>query len=74
MLNKDRVTNLKPYGRNSGGSSLTIYTRCVRKHEGKCQANTDGLFDRGNSNNKIRYCSSLTYKGIEGRNFFLVVF
>ncbi|WMV32945.1 hypothetical protein MTR67_026330 [Solanum verrucosum] len=66
-INKDRVSNPKPQGGNGGGSSLSTYTRCGMKHNGKYLASVDDSFGCGKSGHKIKDCTSLTSKGRESR-------
>ncbi|KAH0776721.1 hypothetical protein KY290_008132 [Solanum tuberosum] len=72
-LNKDRVSNPKPQGGNSGGFSSSTCAKCGRKHEGKSLAGTDDCFGYGKSGHKIRDCQSLTTKKREGMHSRLVM-
>ncbi|XP_049372827.1 uncharacterized protein LOC125837798 [Solanum verrucosum] len=55
-FNKDRVSNPKPQEGNGGGSSLSSYSKCGRKHKGKCLAGSNACFGCGKMDQKIRDC------------------
>ncbi|XP_049394710.1 uncharacterized protein LOC125858999 [Solanum stenotomum] len=67
--NKDRVSNPKPQGGNSGGSSMVKPTcsKCGKKHDGKCLVGTDGYYSCGKSGHMMRDCPMLRAQGREGK-------
>uniref|UniRef100_M1DZ27 Gag-pol polyprotein n=1 Tax=Solanum tuberosum TaxID=4113 RepID=M1DZ27_SOLTU len=68
-VKKDRVTNPKPQGGNSGGSFVARpnYEKCGRKHYGKCLVGSDGCYGCGNSVHNMRDCPMLMAKWREGK-------
>ncbi|XP_049368212.1 uncharacterized protein LOC125833108 [Solanum verrucosum] len=68
-FNKDRVSNPKHQGGNGSVSSLPRpnCTKCGKKHDGKCLANTDGCFGCGKTGYKMRDCPMLVAKEREGK-------
>ncbi|KAH0661387.1 hypothetical protein KY284_026318 [Solanum tuberosum] len=68
-LMQDRVSDPKPQEGNGSGSllSMSTCTKCVRKHDGKCLAGTDGCYGCGKSGHKIRDFPVITDKGREGK-------
>ncbi|KAK4731301.1 hypothetical protein R3W88_024289 [Solanum pinnatisectum] len=75
-VNKDRVSNPKPQGGNSGGSSMSKPTcaKCGKKHDGKCLVDMDGCYGCGKSGYRMRDChdprlsprSNTTYLTLKG--------
>ncbi|WMV24885.1 hypothetical protein MTR67_018270 [Solanum verrucosum] len=57
---KFRVCNPKPEGGNSGGSSFSTYTRCGRKHQGKCQASSNACVGCEKMDHKIKVFPSVS--------------
>ncbi|XP_049394715.1 uncharacterized protein LOC125859005 [Solanum stenotomum] len=49
------------------------HSRCGRKHEGKCLADTDGCFGCGKNGHKMKDCPKLAAKGREVNKLCLVV-
>uniref|UniRef100_M1DF71 Gag-pol polyprotein n=1 Tax=Solanum tuberosum TaxID=4113 RepID=M1DF71_SOLTU len=68
-VDKDRVSNPKSQGGNSGGSYVARpnCAKCGRKHEGKCLVGSDGCYSCGKSGLKIRDCPVLKVKGREDK-------
>ncbi|WMV57929.1 hypothetical protein MTR67_051314 [Solanum verrucosum] len=66
-FNKDRVSNPKPLGGGDNRSFIPAYTRCGKKHDGKCLADTDGCFNCGKNGHKMREFPLLATKGRDGR-------
>ncbi|WMV37878.1 hypothetical protein MTR67_031263 [Solanum verrucosum] len=64
---KDRVSNPKSQGGNSGGSSMPNCIRYDKKHDAKCLAGMDGCFNFRKSSHNIRYCPLLATMGRDGR-------
>lgn len=64
-FHKDKVSNCKPQGDNSGGSyeARPNCAKCARKHDGKCLVGSDGCYGFEKSGHTIRDCSILMDKG-----------
>jgi len=72
-FNKYRVSNRKPQGGNSCGSSLSTLARCGRKHDGKSLASIYSCFSYCKSGHKMRDFHSCDTKGRDGSKLRLVV-
>ncbi|WMV37505.1 hypothetical protein MTR67_030890, partial [Solanum verrucosum] len=59
-FNKDRVSNPKPQGGNSGGSSLSTCAKRGKKHENKCLASSNRCFGCGMMDHKKRDCPAIS--------------
>ncbi|XP_049345496.1 uncharacterized protein LOC125810024 [Solanum verrucosum] len=68
-VNKDRVSNPKPQGGNSGGSYVARpnCAKCGRKHDGKCLVGSDDCYGCGKSGYTMRDFPMLMAKGREGK-------
>uniref|UniRef100_M1DW40 Gag-pol polyprotein n=1 Tax=Solanum tuberosum TaxID=4113 RepID=M1DW40_SOLTU len=64
-VNKDRVSNPKPQGGNSGGSYVNRpnCAKCGRKHDVKCLVGIDRCFTCGKIGNKMRNYPMIKVKG-----------
>ncbi|XP_049345785.1 uncharacterized protein LOC125810322 [Solanum verrucosum] len=71
---KDRVSNSKPQGGNSGGSLMPTWTRCGKNHDDKCLADRDGCFNCGKSVHKMRDFPFLATKGRDDRKTYPISF
>ncbi|XP_049356909.1 uncharacterized protein LOC125821531 [Solanum verrucosum] len=67
--NKGRVSNPKPQGRNSGGSSMKRPTcaKCGKKHDGKCLVGMGVCYGCGKSCHQLKDCPTRTTKGRENK-------
>lgn len=63
------MSNPKHQGGNSGGYSLSLstFTRCGKKHKGKCLVGVDGCFNSGKHGHRIRDYQSHETKVREGK-------
>nr|ABI34333.1 Gag-pol polyprotein, putative [Solanum demissum] len=63
-VNKERVSNHKPQGGNSGGSYVARpnCAKCGRKHDIKWLVNTDGCFSYEKVGHKMRDCPMLKFE------------
>ncbi|KAH0644892.1 hypothetical protein KY284_032776 [Solanum tuberosum] len=68
-FNQDRVSNPNPQGGNGSGSSLfrSTCSKCGRKHDHKCLADTNGCYGCGKRGHKMRDFPMLMVKVIEGK-------
>ncbi|XP_049397238.1 DEAD-box ATP-dependent RNA helicase 3B, chloroplastic-like [Solanum stenotomum] len=66
---KDRESNPKPQGGNSGSSYVErpSCAKCGKMHDGKCLVGTDGCFSCGKSGHMKRDCPMLRAQGREGK-------
>ncbi|XP_049368008.1 uncharacterized protein LOC125832865 [Solanum verrucosum] len=67
--NKDRASNPKTQGGNSGGSSMVRPTcaKFGKKHDDKCLVSTEGCYSCRNSGHLMRDCLMLKVQGREGK-------
>lgn len=63
--NNETMSNPKSKRENDSGSLLLTSPRCGKKHEGKCQAGTDGCFKCRKSGHKKRDFPMIKAKGRE---------
>ncbi|KAH0773395.1 hypothetical protein KY290_010532 [Solanum tuberosum] len=74
-VNKGRVSNPKPQGRNSGGSSMVRPTcaKYGKKHDGKCLAGMGVCYGCGKSGHQLKNSQHLRPKGEKISKLLLVV-